>query len=42
MIEMPIKNSTIKWYVTSDKSLSAQFEHTVLITDKGHEILTQY
>jgi methionyl aminopeptidase len=42
IIEMPIANSTIKWYVTSDKSLSAQFEHTVLITDKGYEILTRY
>lgn len=26
--------------VTKDKSLSAQFEHTVLVTDKGYEILT--
>jgi methionyl aminopeptidase len=26
--------------VTVDKSLSAQFEHTVLVTDLGHEILT--
>jgi methionyl aminopeptidase len=29
------------WTVkTADKSLSAQFEHTVLITDLGCEILT--
>ncbi len=42
IIEMPIANSSIKWYVTSDRSLSAQFEHTVLITDAGHEILTIY
>ncbi|MDE2001153.1 MAG: type I methionyl aminopeptidase [Patescibacteria group bacterium] len=28
-------------YATRDKSLSAHFEHTVLITEKGHEILTQ-
>ncbi|MBA3678836.1 type I methionyl aminopeptidase [Candidatus Saccharibacteria bacterium] len=28
-------------YVTSDNSLSAQFEHTVLITQDGAEILTQ-
>jgi methionyl aminopeptidase len=26
--------------VTIDKSLSAQFEHTVLVTETGHEILT--
>jgi methionyl aminopeptidase len=26
--------------VTKDRSLSAQFEHTVLITDDGHEVLT--
>ncbi|HEY9809192.1 MAG TPA: type I methionyl aminopeptidase [Halomicronema sp.] len=26
--------------VTKDKSLSAQFEHTVLVTEKGYEILT--
>jgi methionyl aminopeptidase len=29
------------WTVkTSDGSLSAQFEHTVLVTDSGYEILT--
>jgi methionyl aminopeptidase len=28
--------------VTKDKSWSAQFEHTILITDTGHEILTQF
>lgn len=27
--------------VTKDKSWSAQFEHTILITEEGHEILTQ-
>ncbi len=26
--------------VTVDRSLSAQFEHTVLVTEDGHEILT--
>ena len=26
--------------VTKDHSLSAQWEHTVLITDTGHEVLT--
>jgi methionyl aminopeptidase len=38
--EFEIANSSIKWYRTLDKSLSAQFEHTVLITDTGYEILT--
>lgn len=28
--------------VTKDKSWSAQFEHTILITEDGHEILTQF
>ncbi|MDZ4083961.1 MAG: type I methionyl aminopeptidase [Bdellovibrionales bacterium] len=40
MIEYPIANSSIQWYITADKSLSAQFEHTVLITETGPEILT--
>ncbi|MEL7522800.1 MAG: type I methionyl aminopeptidase, partial [Cyanobacteria bacterium J06553_1] len=26
--------------VTLDRALSAQWEHTVLVTDSGHEILT--
>ena len=26
--------------VTKDRSLSAQWEHTVLVTDTGHEVLT--
>jgi len=26
--------------VTKDRSLSAQWEHTILVTDRGHEILT--
>jgi methionyl aminopeptidase len=26
--------------VTQDGSLSAQFEHTILVTETGHEILT--
>lgn len=38
--EYPIPNSGHAWYTTHDKSLSAQWEHTILITDKGHEILT--
>lgn len=38
--EVDIPNSTIKYYETADKKLSAQFEHTVLVTDKGVEILT--
>lgn len=42
LIEHDIPNSSIKWYTTADKTLSAQFEHTVLITDKGYEILTVF
>lgn len=38
--EFPIKGSTIMYYKTADKTLSAQFEHTVLITDAGYQILT--
>ena len=26
--------------VTKDHSLSAQWEHTVLVTDSGHDVLT--
>lgn len=38
--EFSIPNSEIKYYLTADRSLSAQFEHTVLITDTGYEIMT--
>ena len=38
--EFSIPNSDIKYYITTDKKLSAQFEHTILITDTGYEILT--
>ena len=38
--EFAISGSEIKYYETSDKTLSAQFEHTVLITEQGAEILT--
>lgn len=38
--EFDIPNSTIKYYGTADGKLSAQFEHTVLVTDTGFEILT--
>ena len=27
--------------VTKDKKLSAQWEHTILVTDEGHEVLTR-
>ena len=27
--------------ITKDRSLSAQWEHTVLVTDNGHEVLTK-
>jgi methionyl aminopeptidase len=40
MKEHVIPGSSILWYTTSDKCLSAQFEHTVLITDTGYEIMT--
>lgn len=42
LIEHDIPGSTIKAYTTSDKCLSAQFEHTVLITENGPVILTQF
>ena len=38
--EHNIPNSAIKWYSTGDNSLSAQFEHTILVTDTGYDILT--
>ncbi len=41
IVEHDISGSLIKWYTTEDGLLSAQFEHTVLITDTGYEILTQ-
>lgn len=39
-VEYTIPNSTIKYYATADGLLSAQFEHTILVTDTGYEILT--
>jgi len=42
IVEKPIEGSTVKYYETADKSLSAQFEHTDLITDKAHENLTLF
>ena len=41
MEEFDIPGSTIKYYHTGDRTLSAQFEHTVLVTDSGYEIMTQ-
>ena len=38
--EFDIPDSEIKYYETSDRTLSAQFEHTVLIKEDGYEILT--
>lgn len=38
--ERKVPNSNITVFVTSDGRLSAQFEHTVLITDSGAQILT--
>lgn len=40
MEEFDIPGSTIKYYHTSDRCLSAQFEHTILVTDRGYEIMT--
>lgn len=40
MVECPIQGSEHKIYKTSDGTPSAQFEHTVLVTDTGYEILT--
>ena len=40
--EYPVPNSSIMYYNTGDGSLSAQFEHTILITDEGHEVLTHW
>lgn len=38
--EFDIPDSSIKYYETIDGKLSAQFEHTVLVTDVGYEIMT--
>lgn len=38
--EYEIPGSEITVFETGDRSLSAQYEHTVLITDKGYQILT--
>ncbi len=40
IVEFSIPGSTIKYYETQDKSPSAQWEHTILITDEGYEIMT--
>ncbi len=39
-IEFDIPGSSIKYYETGDRTLSAQYEHTVLVTDTGRQILT--
>lgn len=37
-----VKTLKDNWTViTKDRSLSAQWEHTILVTDDGHEVLTQ-
>ncbi|HMN69334.1 MAG TPA: type I methionyl aminopeptidase [Bdellovibrionales bacterium] len=38
--EYDIPGSEIKYYLTGDKTVSSQFEHTVLVTDTGYEIMT--
>ena len=40
IVEKSINDSTIKYYDTEDGGLSAQFEHTILITDNSYEVLT--
>lgn len=40
ILEFDIPGSSHKWYATADRKLSAQFEHTILVTDTGYEILT--
>lgn len=40
LVEFSIPGSSIRWYKTKDLKLSAQFEHTVLVTETGYEILT--
>ena len=42
MVEYPIAGSSIRYYRTQDGSPSAQFEHTILITEDGYEILTEW
>jgi methionyl aminopeptidase len=39
--ELAIPGSQITVFETSDGKLSAQYEHTVLVTDEGYEILTR-
>lgn len=41
IVERDIPGSEIKIYETSDKSWSAQYEHTILITDGEPRVLTQ-
>ena len=41
MLEFSIPNSTIKYYETIDKTLSAQYEHTIMVTDSSYEVLTR-
>lgn len=38
--EFDIPGSSHKFYKAKDRCLSAQFEHTILITEEGHEVLT--
>lgn len=40
IVEKTIPKSTIRYYETTDSGWSAQFEHTILVTDQGYEILT--
>jgi methionyl aminopeptidase len=40
IVEKVIPGSSIRYYETGDRTLTAQFEHTILVTDKGYEVLT--
>jgi methionyl aminopeptidase len=46
MLNIGVQNAIMgedKWTAyTADSKLSAQYEHTILVTDKGFEILTEY
>ena len=39
-VEVPIERSSITEIMTENECFSAQFEHTVLITDSGFEVMT--
>ena len=42
LISHNIEGSSVKYYSNQDRSFSAQFEHTILITKEGYEVLTAH